>query len=49
MMTSLGGTVGMFTMSGVLYVASIEWVFYACAAITLAFSLVIVSMRGCID
>jgi DHA1 family multidrug resistance protein-like MFS transporter len=49
MIMSLGGTVGMFTMSGVLYVASIEWVFYACAAVTLAFSLVIVSMRGYFD
>jgi len=49
MIMSLGGTVGMFTMSGVLTVSSIEWVFYASAGVTLALSLVVVAMRGYFD
>jgi MFS family permease len=49
MIMSLGGTVGMFTMSGVLSVATIEWVFYASAGVTLALSLVVVAMRGYFD
>lgn len=43
---SLGGTLGLFAMSGVLHVAGIEWVFYACARSTLLMSLVVVAMRG---
>ncbi len=46
MIVSLGGTVGMFVMSGVLFVATIEWVFYACACATLLMSLVVVAMKG---
>ncbi len=46
---SLGGTVGMFAMSGILSVSSIEWVFYASAGVTLALSLVVVAMRGYFD
>ncbi len=49
MIMSLGGTGGMFVMSGVLSVATIEWVFYACAAVTLVMSLVVVAMRGYFD
>jgi DHA1 family multidrug resistance protein-like MFS transporter len=49
MIMSLGGTVGMFTMSGVLYLASIEWVFYACAAVTLIFFLLIVFIERYFD
>jgi len=46
MIMSLGGTLGLFAMSGVLYVAGIEWVFYAYAGFTLLMSLVVVAMRG---
>jgi len=46
MIMSLGGTVGMFAMGGVLSVSSIEWVFYASAGVTLLLSLVVVAMRG---
>ncbi len=49
MIMSLGGAVGMFTMSGVLSFANIEWVFYACAAVTLVLSLVVVAMRSYFD
>jgi DHA1 family multidrug resistance protein-like MFS transporter len=49
MIMSLGGTVGMFTMSGVLFVSSVEWVFYASAGVTLLLSLVVVAMRGYFD
>ena len=49
MIMSLGGTVGMFTMSGVLSVSTIEWVFYASAGVTLVLSLVVVAMRGYFD
>ncbi len=49
MIMALGGTVGMFTMSGVLSVAPIEWVFYASAGVTLFLSLVVVAMRGYFD
>jgi len=45
MIMSLGGTLGMFTMSGVLYLASIEWVFYASAAVTFTFFLVLVFLK----
>ena len=45
MIMALGGTAGMFFMSGVLSVATIEWVFYACAGVTLAMSLVVVALR----
>jgi len=46
MIMSLGGTLGMFTMSGVLAFYTIETVFYASAAFTLAAALVVVAMRG---
>ena len=49
MIMSLGGTLGMFVMSGVLSVFSIEWVFYASAGVTLALSLVVVAMRCYFD
>ena len=46
MVMSLGGTLGMFTMSGVLAFSNIQMVFYASAGFTLAAALVIVAMRG---
>jgi MFS family permease len=49
MIMSLGGTVGMFTMSLVLSVAAIDWVFYISAGVTLALSLVIAAMRSYFD
>ena len=49
MIMALGGTAGMFFMSGVLSVATIEWVFYACAGVTLAMSLVVVTLRSYFD
>jgi DHA1 family multidrug resistance protein-like MFS transporter len=49
MIMSLGGTVGMFAMSGVLSMTSIGWVFYADAGVTLILSLVVVAMRGYFD
>jgi len=49
MILSLGGTIGMFTMSAVLSVVSIEWVFYASAGFTLLCAIVIILMRGYFD
>lgn len=49
MMMSLGGSLGMFVMSGVLTVASIDWVFYASAAFTLLCTVVIVLMKNYFD
>jgi len=49
MIMSLGGSLGMFTMSGVLTVASIDWVFYASAAFTLVCTVVIILMKGYFD
>jgi MFS family permease len=49
MIMSLGGTVGMFVMSGILSVTTIEWVFYTCAAFSLGSALVIILMRGYFD
>ena len=46
MIMSLGGTLGMFTMSGVLAFYTIEMVFYASAAFTLASGIVVIAMRG---
>ncbi len=46
MIMSLGGTLGMFAMSGVLAFYTIETVFYASAGFTLAAALVVVAMRG---
>jgi len=46
MIMSLGGTLGMFTMSGVLTFYTIETVFYASAAFTLLSALIVVAMRG---
>ncbi|MCK5671285.1 MFS transporter, partial [Candidatus Bathyarchaeota archaeon] len=49
MILSLGGSVGMFVMSGVLAVASIAWVFYVSAAFTLVCTVVVVAMRNYFD
>ena len=46
MVMSLGGTLGMFVMSGVLAFYSIDMVFYTCAWFTLVAALVVVAMRG---
>jgi len=46
MMMSLGGSIGMFTMSGVLSVASIDWVFYASAVFTLGCTVLIFMMKS---
>jgi DHA1 family multidrug resistance protein-like MFS transporter len=46
MVMSFGGMVGMFVMSGILSVGSIEWVFYACSLFTLGMAVVITLMRG---
>jgi MFS family permease len=49
MVMSLGGSIGMFVMSAVLSVASIQWVFYISAAFTLVSALVIILLRGYFD
>jgi len=49
MVMSLGGSLGMFAMSAVLSVASIQWVFYISAAFTLVSAVVIILMRGYFD
>ncbi|MBN2334987.1 MFS transporter [Candidatus Bathyarchaeota archaeon] len=49
MIMSLGGTIGMFIMSAILSVTTIDWVFYASAGVTLALSLIVVAMRGYFD
>ncbi len=49
MILSLGGSIGMFVMSGVLTVASIDWVFYISAAFTLVCTVVVVAMRSYFD
>jgi MFS family permease len=49
MVMSLGGSLGMFAMSAVLSVASIDWVFYYSAAFTLVAGVVIVLMRVYFD
>ena len=49
MVMSLGGSLGMFAMSAVLSVASIQWVFYISAGFTLVSAVVIVLMRGYFD
>lgn len=49
MILSLGGSVGMFVMSGVLAVASIDWVFYVSAGFTLVCTVVVVAMRSYFD
>jgi hypothetical protein len=46
---SLGGTIGMFAMSYVVSIASIEWVFYFSAAFTLVCALILIAMRGYFD
>ena len=46
MILSLCCSLDMFTMSGVLTVASIDWIFYASAAFTLVCTVVIVVMRS---
>ncbi len=46
MMMSLGGTIGVFAMSAIVSVASIEWIFYFSAAFSLVAGLVLVAMRG---
>ncbi|MBT3284391.1 MFS transporter [Candidatus Bathyarchaeota archaeon] len=49
MILSLGGSVGMFVMSGVLTVASIDWVFYISAAFTLVCTVIVVAMKSYFD
>jgi len=49
MVMSLGGSLGMFVMSAVLSVTTIQWVFYANAAFTLGSALVIIMMRKYFD
>ena len=46
MMMSLGGTVGIFVESYILSVASIEWVFYFCAAFSLISGIALFAMRS---
>lgn len=46
MILSLGGSIGMFIMSGILAVASIDWVFYASAFFTLICTVILVVMRN---
>jgi MFS family permease len=46
MMMSLGGSIGMFLMSAVLSVASIDYVFYTSAAFTLLCTVLIIHMRS---
>ena len=43
---SLGGTIGMFVMSFIVSISSLEWVFYFSAAFTLASLVLILIMRG---
>ena len=49
MVLSLEGTIGMFAMSYVVSIASIEWVFYFSAAFTLVCALILIAMRGYFD
>ena len=49
MVMSLGGSLGMFVMSAVLSVASIQWVFYTSAIFTLISAIVLILMRGYFD
>ena len=46
MMMSIGGTLGMFVIAGIVSVAPIEWIFYFCAAFSFAAGLVLVTIRG---
>jgi DHA1 family multidrug resistance protein-like MFS transporter len=46
MMMSLGGTIGMFIMAFIVSVAPIGWIFYFCAAFSLAAGLGMVVIRG---
>jgi MFS family permease len=49
MVMSLGGSIGMFVMSAVLSITTIQWVFYANAAFTLGSAIVIILMRKYFD
>ncbi|MFW6109640.1 MAG: MFS transporter [archaeon] len=49
MVMRLGGTLGMFVMSGVRRVTTIDWVFYVSAGFTLVCAVVILLMRGYFD
>ena len=49
MVMSLGGSIGMFVMSAVLSITTIQWVFYANAAFTLGSAIVIIMMRKYFD
>jgi MFS family permease len=49
MIMSLGGSIGMFVMSAVLSVASIQWVFYISSAFTMVSAVVIILMRSYFD
>jgi MFS family permease len=46
MVMSLGGTLGMFAMSGILVFYSVDVVFYAYAIFTLVAALVVIAMKG---
>jgi MFS family permease len=46
MMMSLGGTVGVFVMSGIVAFAPIQWIFYFSAAFSLVAGLILVAMKG---
>jgi MFS family permease len=46
MMMSLGGTIGMFVIAGIVSFAPIEWIFYFCAAFSLAAGLGMMTIRG---
>ena len=49
MVMSMGGSLGMFVMSAILSVTTIQWVFYANAAFTLGSTLIIIMMRKYFD
>lgn len=49
MVMSLGGTLGLFTMSGLLAVAEIKWVFYLSAIFTTILTIIIFMMREYFD
>jgi MFS family permease len=46
MMMSLGGTIGMFTMSAIVAYAPIDWIFYFSSVFSLATGLLLISMKG---
>jgi MFS family permease len=46
MMMSLGGTIGMFVIAGIVSFAPIEWIFYFCSAFSLIAGFGMVAIRG---